>query len=310
MRRVEIRRFGGPEVLEVVEAPDPECGPDDVVLEMITSGVNPVDYKMREGNSIWVRPPHHFPVVPGREGYGRVVQVGERASFTVGDLVWGLPDMGWSSGMHAQLVQINARHVVRAPHGIPEAVLGGTPMAALTAWATSFDHGQVTGEDTVLVHGAGGAVGFWIVQLCLRAGANVYASASTRHQEKLRAAGAIPLDYTSGDVLADLPLIDVVLDTVYHDTFDRSLQVLRPGGRIVAVPTLADLTPARERGFEASITSVRPDPERLDQIGDLLVAGEVTTDIAEIVSLADLPRVHTILAEGHAPGKFVVDLRL
>ncbi|MGJ3507106.1 NADP-dependent oxidoreductase [Enemella sp. A6] len=311
MKQVAIFEYGGPEVLQVIEAPVPEPGPGEVLVEMIASGINPVDYKMRQGKSVWLEGFTDFPFVPGREGAGRITALGSGVSdFAVGDLVFGHPGMAPKEGCHAEYAVFAADRIAHAPEDVDPIILGGTPMAALTAWTAVHTYGRVQSGDRVLIHGAGGGVGQWVVQWCVLAGATVFGSASTRHRERLTELGAEHLDYTAGDVFAAMgEPADVVIDLVYFDTFEPSLDHVAEGGRIIAVPSLADLSPAEERGIEAHIAIMESDPEVLARVGRDLSAGRVSTKVAQVFAMEDLAEAHRILETGHAPGKLVLDLR-
>ncbi|NLT30800.1 MAG: NADP-dependent oxidoreductase [Propionibacterium sp.] len=311
MRRVEIHQFGGPDVLQVGEAEVPTAGPGEVVLEMLASGINPVDYKMRQGHSIWLEDFSDFPFFPGREGVGRVSALGpEVTDFAVGDLVFGHPGMEPKQGCHAEFAVFPVERLAPAPEGVDPIILGGTPMAALTAWTAVHDYANVQAGERVLIHGAGGGVGQWIVQWCVLAGATVFGSASTRHHDRITELGARHLDYTAGDVFEAMGgPADVIIDGVYFNTFEPSLDHLTDGGRIIAIPSLADLTPARERGIEAHIAIMESNPEVLARVGRDLAEGRVSTQIARVFGMDDLAEAHRILETGHAPGKLVLDLR-
>lgn len=311
MRRVEIHQFGGPEVLEIGEAEPPVPGPGLVAVAMQTSGINPVDVKMREGNSKWVAGFTDFPFSPGREGYGTVAALGAGVTgFEVGQPVFGVADMAADMGVHAEVGLFPASQLAPAPDGVDPIVLGGTPLAALTAWTSVHNIAKVTADDRVLIHGAGGGVGDWLVQFCVAAGAKVYGSASTKHRERITALGARHVDYTTEDVFAAVGRKPtVIFDGVYFTTFAESLNQLAKGGRIVVIPTLADISPAEQRGIEAHIAHIDPDMSVLASIGHDLAEGRASVPIARTFTMATLAEAHQILETGHAPGKMVLDLR-
>lgn len=312
MRRVDIHQFGGPEVLEIGEADIPTPGPGQVAVDLVSSGINPVDVKMRDGSSKWVSGFSDFPFSPGREGYGTVRAVGEDVTdFSVGQKVFGIAAMEAEAGVHAEVALFPAYRMAPAPEGVDPLVLGAVPLASMTAWTSVHRIAKVTAQDRVLIHGAGGGVGDWLVQFCLATGATVFGSASTRHAERLTSLGAHHLDYTAGDIFAAMPSQPtVIFDGVYFNTFQRSLKQLAPGGRIVVLPSLADLTPAHDAGIEAHIATIVPDREALTNIGQGLADGRLTSRISQVFSMANLAEAHRIIETGHAPGKLVLDLRL
>ncbi len=162
----------------------------------------------------------------------------------------------------------------------------------------------------MLIHGGSGGVGQFLVQLCVRAGgAEVWATASTRNQDRLRELGVHhPIDYRTQDWQTLVPQVDVVLDTVYFGTFEPSLDHLRPGGRIVVLPSLADLTPATKRGIEASIPGLHPMPAVMDELARDVTSGALDLEIAEVLPLSEVARAHRMLEEGHTRGKLIATL--
>lgn len=311
MRRVDIHQFGGPEVLEIGEADIPTPGPGQVSVELVSSGINPVDVKMRDGSSKWVSGFSDFPFSPGREGYGTVLAVGEDVTdFTVGQKVFGIAAMDAECGVHAEVALFPAYRLAPAPDGVDPLLLGAVPLASMTAWTSVHRIAKVTADDRVLIHGAGGGVGDWLVQFCLATGATVFGSASTRHAERITSLGAQHVDYTAGDVFAHMGTRPtVVFDGVYFTTFQESLKHLAPGGRIVVLPSLADLTPAHEAGIEAHIATIVPDREALSNIGQGLADGRLSSRISRVFAMSELAEAHRILETGHAPGKMVLDMR-
>lgn len=311
MRRVEIHQFGGPEVLTIGEAEVPIPGPGQVAVELVSSGINPVDAKMRDGSSKWVAGFTDFPFTPGREGYGTVQAVGEGVTqFTVGQRVFGIAAMEAECGVHAEVALFPAYRLAPAPDGVDPLLLGAVPLASMTAWTSVHRIANVNADDVVLIHGAGGGVGDWLVQFCVAAGAAVFGSASTRHAERITSLGARHLDYTAGDIYEQMQQSPtVIFDGVYFGTFADSLKHLAPEGRIVALPSLADLTPAHEAGIEAHIATIEPDMDALTNIGAALAEGRLTSRISRVFSMPELAEAHRIIEGGHAPGKMVLDMR-
>lgn len=311
MRQMQIDRFGGPEELHVAEAPAPQAGPGQVVIRVEAAGVNPLDHKIRDGSSgLAARiAPEDFPLVLGRECCGVVESAGEGADLEPGQRVFGMVALSDPVGRcYAEQVAVDASAFAQAPDGVPSTVLGGAALASYTAWAAVHDLARVQPGETVLVHGAGGGVGQLMVQLAVRAGARVYGTASAEKAERVRSLGATPVDYVSEDFGSVVPPPDVVLDGVYFDTFEPSLDHLAPGGRVVVLPTLADLTPAQERGIEAHIPSISPDRAVLAQVGELLASGDLSIEVGQTFPLEGAADAQRLLAEGHARGKVVLEV--
>lgn len=314
MRAVEIDRFGGVEELHIVEdrqQPSPAEG--EVLVEVTGAGVNPIDYKIRDGSSGVAKKltEADFPLVLGREGAGVVAELGPGVTdLEVGQRVFGMAPMGHPGGWYAQYVVQPASALAPSPEGVADEILAGSALAGITAWTAVHDLGQVRADDIVLVHGAGGGVGQFVVQLCLAAGAGVYAVASPRHRERLESYGAHYVDYTSEDFTQVTPSPTLIVDGVYFGTYEPSMDHLAPGGRIVMLPTLADLTPAKERGIEISVPAIAPDRERLCALAQQIADGALHVLISEVVPLAQVARAHEIVETGHTQGKVVLDVDL
>ncbi|GAB3715585.1 NADP-dependent oxidoreductase [Mariniluteicoccus flavus] len=312
MRQAQIDRFGGPDELHVVEAPVPEPEAGEVLVRVLAAGTNPLDYKIRDGSSGLAKRigPDDFPVVLGREACGVVERCGEGVNdFAPGQLVFGVTPLSHRGRCYAEYAALPATCLAQAPEGADPVVLGGLALVGTTAWVAVHELARVRSGEKVLVHGAAGGVGQLMVQLCVAAGAEVWATASTRNQDRLRELGATPIDYTTTDFREAAPKVDVVLDGVYFDTFEKSLDQLVDGGRIVVLPTLADLTPAQERGIEAHIPAIHDLPREMEQLALRVHEGAVSFEVSQVLPLERVADAHRELESGHARGKIVLDLR-
>jgi NADPH:quinone reductase-like Zn-dependent oxidoreductase len=309
MRAVAIDRFGPPEVLRTVDVPLTPIGATDARVRVHTAGVNPIDYKMRDGSSGLVKDfdPADFPLVLGRECCGTVEAVGEDVDhIAVGQRVFGMAPLKHRGGCYAEFVNLPADCLVPAPSNVSDAALGGASLVALTAWAAVHDLGQVRAGQTVLVHGGGGGVGQIVLQLCREPGATVYATASARNRERVEALGATHVDYARVDFATAVPRPDVIIDGVYFGTYQKNMDLLVEGGKLVILPTLADLAPARERGIDVAVPLVAPDAERLAAIAERLGDGRLDVEVSTVLPLAEAAEAHRLLEAGHARGKVVL----
>lgn len=313
MRAALIDRFGGPDELYVsddVAVPTPAA--DEVLVKVIAAGTNPLDYKIRDGSSGLAKKlgPADFPLILGREACGVVEAVGDKApGFHITQVVYGMPALSHRAGCYAEYVALPADCLAPVPDGADPLVFGGAALVLSTAFTAAVDQGNVQAGEKVLVHGGTGGVGQVIVQLCLRAGAEVWATASTPNQDRLVELGAHPIDYRTQDFTEVSPKMDLIIDGAYFDTFLPSLDHLVDGGRIVVLPSLADLTPARERGIEAHIPAFDPMPERLAEMAPLIASGELSIEVSTVLSLEQVAEAHQALETGHSRGKIVLDLR-
>ncbi|MGP5693990.1 NADP-dependent oxidoreductase [Brachybacterium alimentarium] len=324
MREIRFDRFGGPEVLSLIpDAPMPEPGPDEVLVEVAFVGLNPLDYKIRDGSSGMSRD-LQLPAGTGREMAGTVIgagagldeaELGSRG-LSVGTRVFGMRAPGDPRGVAAEVIAIGADDLAPIPGEISDEDLprwAGLALAGLTAIAVIDDSAAIAPGQTVLVHGGSGGVGQLLIPMAIEAGAaQVWATGRADNAERIRELGAVPIPYDTGNWqeeihrLTDGRGVDVVLDTHYHSTFVPSLDHVTEGGLVVTLPTLADLTPAHERGVEATVPRIKPGRDRLDRLVQGIRAGRYLLEVSQVLPLDEIARAHSLLEDGHTRGKLVL----
>jgi NADPH:quinone reductase len=327
MKAVQFDRFGGPEVLEVVDVPAPVAGPEEVVVRVRASGVNLSDALMRE-NRYAVTPV--LPAIPGNEVVGEVVEVGrEVRGFARGDRVaLSLFAAGFSVGGYAELVAAGARFATRIPPGLSDDEAVALMVQGLTALALTR-HTPVAGK-TVLVSAAAGGVGGLVLQLLRQAGARrVIAAASTAEKRALTLTlGAdAAVDYTAPGwteqvrALTDGAGPDVVLESVGGDVTGAALSVLAPRGVMVVygalniqrfslgVPELLQLIFKNQAvlGF-ALVTLLSPEALRrdLETLFRMAQDGRLRVQLGGRFALADAASAHRALESRKTAGKLVL----
>lgn len=308
-KAVVVNGFGGANELTMTTVDRPSAGPSELVVATAGAGLNPVDWKTRAGGGISGMVPG-FPFVLGWDVSGTVAEVGPGVvDFAVGDPVYGMANFPLPAGAYAEHVLAPAVHFAKAPTGIGLVEAGAVPLAALTAWQALFDFGRIEAGTRVLVHAAAGGVGHFAVQLAAWAGAEVVGTASARNHEWLRELGCSEVvDYTAGDFAEKTGEVDLVVDGVGGEVFDRSLDVLRPGGAIVTLPSPGDFGPARERGFRADWVFVHPDRHQLERIAALIDEGRVAPHIERVFAFDEVADAHRLGEQGHVRGKLLLDL--
>lgn len=326
MREIRFDRFGGPEVLTLHrDAARPEPGPEEVLVQVAFVGLNPLDFKIRDGSSGRSKD-LDLPAGTGREMMGVVIGAGadldeaELASRGVapGTRVFGMRAPSDPRGVAAEIIAIDVEDLAPIPDEIPEQDLprwAGLALAGLTAIATVQDTAQIREGQTVLVHGGSGGVGQLLIPMALEAGAaQVWATGREINAQRIRDLGATPIPYDTRDWTAELQRatdgrgVDVVLDTHYHSTFLPSLDQIAGGGMIVTLPTLADLSPARERGITAKIPQLAPGRDRLDRLVQGIRAGRYPLEVSQVLPMDQIDRAHDLLEDGHTRGKLVLDV--
>jgi len=313
MRAVIQHGFGGPEVLEIADVPRPEPLPTEVLVRVRAAGINPVDWKTRAGGGMaGVLGEPSF--ILGWDVSGVVEEVGFGVTtLKPGDEVYGMPWFPRAAGAYAEYVTAPSRQFARKPASLTHEQAAGLPLAALTAWQALTDTADVQRGQRVLIHAAAGGVGHLAVQFAKHLGAHVIGTASAGRHDWLTKLGADELiDYTAvrfEDAVRD---VDVVIDLVgdeFDNTSVRSLDVLRPGGLIVAIPSGVApelLAAAEAKGLLASAFLVEPDGPALAAIAGLIDAGDVSVEVEEVYPLDQAAEAHARGEAGRVRGKLVL----
>lgn len=307
MKAIVLNRYGGPEVLEIVELSEPKTGPDSVLVRVRAAGVNPVDWKIREGR-LDGRFPSHFPIVPGWDLAGVVERVGPAVyEFAPGDKVVGyVREDHIQRGTYAEFVAAPLRTIARKPANLSWTEAAGLPLAGLTAYQTLHRALRVTKGDTLLVHAAAGGVGSLAVRLAVGLGARVIGTASPGNHDFLRSLGAEPIAYgdgLAGRVRSLVPQgADAVLDTMGGHTLARSPDLLAPGGRLASIvdPAVKDVG--------GRYVFVRPDPADLAALCELAEEGTLTVEVSRTFPLERAAEAQSLSRLGHTRGKIVIEV--
>jgi NADPH:quinone reductase-like Zn-dependent oxidoreductase len=308
VKAIVMNEYGGPDVLKLTnDAPEPKVGPDFVLVRVKAAGVNPVDWKIREGRMDGVFQTD-FPVIPGWDLAGVVERVGTAVSeFSPGDEVIGfVREDHVGRGTYAELVAAPVRTLGRKPGRLSWAEAAGLPLAGLTAYQALTKALGVNEDDTVLIHAASGGVGSFAVQIAVAKGAQVIGTASPDNHDYLRKMGAEPLAY--GDGLADRIRrispggVSVALDLIGGEALEITPDLLTPTGRWASIvdPSVT------ERG--GRYVFVRPDTTNLSALASLVDDGRLTVPIAKTFPLAEAGEAQRLSASGHTRGKIVLEM--
>ncbi len=302
MRALRLHRFGGPEVMVVDEVPLPQARDDEVVLRIHAAGLNPVDYKVRDG-AYPVFGPDRLPITLGFEAAGTVETCGvEAMGLKPGDPMFAM--LGGEHGAFAEFVVVKATEMVGVPRGVDLDTAGATPLAALTAWQGLFDHGKLAAGQTVLIHGAAGGVGHLAVQFAKQAGARVIATASSKDLDFVRGLGAdVVVDYKAERFEDAAHNVDLVYDLIGGETQARSWAVLRSGGMLVSTVGPPAKIPADKHGVGYACS---PNPAQLGRIAAQIAEGKVIVRIDARFAFADYAAAFERLEHGHPTGKIIL----
>ncbi len=311
MRVVELQRYGGPEELRLAERPLPEPLPTEVRVAVRAAGLNPVDWRTRAGagQADVLGPP---PLVLGWDVAGVVDAVGYGVTrFDAGDEVFGMPWFPRQAGCYAEHVVAPSRQFALKPAEIGFVEAAALPLASLTAWQALVDTADVQPAQRVLVIGAAGGVGHLAVQIAKSRGAYVIGTARAEDFDYLSELGIDELvDYTEQPFEEQVDDVDVVLDLVGGEYSERALEVIRPGGMLVATPRLpeglAERAAAREVGAPAFL--VEPDGAALDEIASLVEEEALHVSVAGTFPLAEAAEAHRVGEQGGYSGKLVLEV--
>jgi len=322
MQAIQVSKVGGPEVLQLVELPNPKPKPNEAIVQLKASGVDFIDVYFREG-----RYPAPLPFVDGQEAAGIVTEVGSEVSdVKVGDRV----SYTGVLGSYAEYAAVPAARLVHIPDDVSFELAASVMLQGMTAHYLLNSTYKLKSGETALIHAAAGGVGLLLVQLAKRAGARVIATAGSPDKTELaRAAGADEcINYNEQDFevetrrLTDGQGVHVVYDGVGKATFDKDLNVLRPRGYLVlfggssgAVPPF-DLIKLSQKGSLyitrptlLNYISTREDLEwRSKEILDLVGSGELNVRIHHSYQLADAAQAHHDLEGRKTSGKLLLKI--
>jgi len=301
VKAVRFSRFGGPEVLEIVDLPDPQPGPGQVRIAVRAAGVNPSDWKKREG----LMDPE-LPQTLGYEAAGVVDELGEGAAdVAVGDRVFGFSAEG---AAQAELAVLS--HYAPIPPSLDFPGAAALPAAVETA-TRALDQlaggGKSGSGSTLLVNGASGSVGSAAVQLAVVRGARVIGTASPANHEYLRSLGAEPVAYGEGLVERVRALtpdgVDLALDVAGSGVLPELIEL---AGGPEHVVTIADFNGAQEHGVRFSRGDAGRALHALADVGELIESGRFSLPVAQTFPLAEIAAAHRVSEGGHVRGKIVL----
>jgi NADPH:quinone reductase-like Zn-dependent oxidoreductase len=313
MQAMVVDAPGAPDALRAASVPVPSPVLSELLVRVVAAGVNPIDAKTRGGAGV-SGAIDAYPATPGYDFSGIVVKSPyESHPFPPGTEVFGMASFPRTGGSYAEYVVAPSLSIARKPASLSHVEAAGVPLAALTAWGLVVETAHAHEGQRVLIHAGSGGVGHFAVQFAAYFGAHVTATASGRNASWLRELGAsVVIDYTSTrfeDVVGE---VDVVIDLVGNvggDTGTRSLEVLRPGGLYVLVPTRSwpgYAEAAAAAGVRTTSYKVIPDGGALATIARLLDSGSVQVYIEQVFELTDAPDAHRAIETGHTRGKVVL----
>jgi NADPH:quinone reductase-like Zn-dependent oxidoreductase len=300
---VVIDKAAGAAGMKLVDRPEPRASINDVVVRIHASGFVPTELGWP---STWVDRTgrSRTPSIPGHELAGVVTALGYGTTgLSVGQRVFGLADW-YRDGTLAEYVAIETRNLAPLRGDVDFTVGASLPISGLTAWQGLFQHGRLQSGQTVLAHGAAGAVGTMVMQLAREAGAYVIGTGRTADREKAIEFGAHEFLDLENDALEDVGGVDVAFDVIGGDVQKRSAALVRSGGTLVSVVGLVEGLPVDCRAVDFVVEA---DRGQLLEIVQRVRDGRLRTNIGAIVSLDDT--IGTINSTGRRKGKTVIRVR-
>jgi len=305
MKAVRVHKFGGIEAIVHEEVPRPVPEQGQVLVRVKAAGVGPWDAWVRAGKSALPQP---LPLILGSDVAGVVEDVGPDVSgFHPGDEIFGVTNSQFT-GAYAEHAVADATMIAAKPRRLTFVEAASVPVVASTAWQMVFDHGQLNGTKRLLVQGAAGNVGAYAVQLAKRTGAEVIGTAFTRDMDYVLSRHADKvIDVQTARFEEQVNAVDVVIDTIGGEMLDRSFEVLKPGGVLVSSVAMPDQAKAAQLHVRGVFFLVAVTTAGLTAIADLLDSGQLTTNVGEVLPLAEARMAHAMLAgKPHKRGKIIL----
>ena len=313
MRAVYYEAFGASDVLKLGELPTPKAGPGEVLIAIGAASINPIDWKIREGQFECVFD-YEFPIIPGWDAAGEIAELGEGVTdFATGEKVYTyFRKPAVHDGTYAEYAAVPADSVARMPKDISVEAAAAVPICALTAWQSLVGFGDVKAGQKLLVHAGAGGVGSFTIPLAKHLGAEVFTTCSTANAEYCHTLGADHvIDYRSQDyraVIHDLVPegLDMVFDGVGGTIPTESLDLIRPGGAVVCLNEPPDEDRASAKDIRTLRIYAAPNGGELAEIAGLIEAGVFKLPPVHSFPLAEAAAAMDQSQAGHVRGKLVL----
>ena len=332
MKAFALDRYGKTAKLRLAEVPEPELGEDEVLVDVHAAGINVLDSKIRNGEFRQLLP-FRFPVILGNDVAGIVVRTGSRVrQFKPGDEVYARPDTRRMGGF-AERIAMSEHDVAIKPRSVSMEEAASLPLVALTAWQVLIERANLQNAQKVFIHAGSGGVGTIAIQLAKHRGAFVATTTGTDNVAWVKALGAdVVIDYRKENFAAALSDYDVVVNSLGNDVLEKSVQVLKAGGKLISIsgppdPAFAQQigaswpikqimrllsrrirAQARRRGVDYSFLFMRASGEQLREITVLVDAGVIRPVVDRVFTFESLNQAMAYVDTGRAKGKVVVKI--
>lgn len=313
MRAITITTPGGVDQLTYTSLPQPGIQENEVLIQIKAISINPVDVKSRSGKGMYGRLNTFVPLILGWDVAGIVTATGKNVQqFKAGDEVFGMVNFPGHGQAYAEYVAAPAAHLALKPGNITFEEAAAATLAALTAYQALVTHANIKAGDKVLIHAAAGGVGHYAVQLAKHLGAHVTGTASGANREYVLSLGADAfIDYQQQDFTSELHDLDFVLDAIGGNIIDRSLEVIKPGGSLISIPSGLNeevTAKAAAKGINGYFILVSSNGADMTVIAQLLEKGILKSTVSQTFPFANMKAAHLHVETGKTRGKVVVTL--
>lgn len=312
MKAMVLKQFGGVDNFTLEEIPEPQIGEGEVLVEVKAIGIDQIDVKSRKGEGMAEVLKKENPMILGWDVSGVIAKVGEGVTgFKEGDEVFGTINFPGPGSSYAQFAEAPAGQLARKPSNVSHEEAAAATQSPLTAWQALIDTGHVKEGERVLIHGGAGGVGNYAIQIAKHKGCYVITTASSADTDFVKSLGADEvIDFRTQQFEKMVKGIDFILDTVGGENFVRSLEVLKPDGRIVLLPS-DKKEEADKAAKEHNVTHYKhilmhSDGEGMQHIARMLAEGSMKVHVDRTFSFEQIPEAHRALEDGKVKGKIVV----
>lgn len=306
MKAARIHAYGDASEIRIEDAPLPTLSDDDVLIRVVATSVNPVDWKIRKGY-LKSMIPYQMPLIMGWDVSGVVEQTGPAVTkFKPGDAVYSRPDIA-RNGAYAEYLAVRESEIAVKPATISHVEAASLPLVSITAWESLFTTANLSAGQKVLIHAGAGGAGSIAIQLAKAKGAHVTATASAAKSALVRSLGADQvIDYRAQDFSQVARDMDVVFDTVGGAVQEKSWGTLKPGGFLVSITDRPSEDRAKAEGKRAGFVFIGPNAPILTDLAGMVDAGQVRPLIGAEYGLNDTAKAQEASETGRATGKIVI----
>lgn len=314
MKAFAMTSFGGNEVMKEINLEIPEPNENEVQVKIHYAGVNPIDWKTREGymKNFY---PHTFPMILGKDASGVVTKIGKNVqNFKVGDVVYSNTNKADRTvGAYAEYITLDENIVAHAPGNISLAEAASVPLVSLTAWQALFDTIQLVKGKAILIHGGAGAVGGIAIQLAKLYGATVYATANIAQHDFVKSIGAdVVLNYEDANYSTLIKQdIDAAFDCAGGNSVGKSIEIVKSHGMVVTIVggITEDLQQeANKKNIALKMMITTPNGDQLDKIKSAIEENKLRLSPIKEFAFGQIPEALTASQSGTLKGKAVISI--